>query len=82
MSLQAELDALRAQSKTRIPAEAQAVMQRLIEELRASGILNRVPKVGDPAPDFTLPNASGQPISLKALLAKEPVVVSFYRGRW
>ncbi len=82
MSLQEQLDALRAQSKTRIPAEAQAMMQRSVDELRASGILSRVPKIGDQAPDFTLPNASGQLIDLKSLLAKGPLVVSFYRGRW
>ena len=82
MSLQEQLDALRAQSKTRIPAEAQAVMQRSIDELRASGILSRVPKAGDRAPDFTLPNGSGEPVGLDSLLAKGPVVASFYRGRW
>ncbi len=82
MSLQEQLDALRAQSKSRIPAEAQAVMQRSIDELRASGILSRVPKIGDQAPDFTLPHASGQMIGLKSLLAEGPLVVSFYRGRW
>ena len=82
MSLQEQLDAMSAQSKTRIPPEAQAVMQRSLDELRASGILSRVPKVGDRAPDFTLPNAAGQPVSLTGLLAKGPAVVSFYRGRW
>ncbi len=82
MNLQEQLDALRAQSKTRIPAETQGVMQRSIDELRASGILNHVPKVGDRAPDFTLPNATGHLVSLKRLLATGPVVVSFYRGRW
>jgi hypothetical protein len=82
MGLQEQLDELRAKSKTRIPPEAQAVMQRSIEELRATGILSRVPKVGDRAPDFTLPNDAGQPVSLAGLLAKGPVVVSFYRGRW
>ncbi len=82
MSLQEQLDAARAQSKTRVPAEAQVVMQRSIDELRASDILNRVPKIGDPAPDFALPNASGQLISLESLRAKGPVALSFYRGRW
>ncbi len=82
MSLQEQLDALRAQSKARIPAEAQVVMQRSIDELRASGILGRVPKVGDRAPDFTLPTAAGRPVALAGLRAKGPAVVSFYRGRW
>jgi len=82
MTLREQLDALRAQSKTRIPPEAQVVMQRSIDEVRASGILSRVPAVGNQAPDFTLPNATGQPVGLKSLLAKGPAVVSFYRGRW
>ena len=82
MSLQEQLDAMRAQSKTRIPPETQAVMQRSVDALRASGILNRVPKIGDRAPDFTLPNAAGQPVGLASMLARGPAVVSFYRGRW
>ena len=41
-----------------------------------------VAKVGQPAPDFTLPNATSQEVSLKVLLARGPVVLSFYRGRW
>jgi peroxiredoxin len=31
---------------------------------------------------FTLPDAYGGEVSLKTLLAKGPVVVSFYRGEW
>ena len=69
-------------SKTRIPPEARAVMQRSIADLRASGIMNRVARVGQPAPDFTLPNADGRPVSLAELRARGPVVLSFYRGRW
>ncbi len=82
MTLQEQLDELREKSKARVPVEAQVVMQRSIDEVRASGILSRVPKVGDQAADFALPNAKGQPIGLKSLLAKGPAVVSFYRGRW
>ena len=82
MILQEKLDAIRAASKTRIPPEAQAIMQRSIEDLRASGIMNRVARVGQPSPEFTLPNAAGQPVRLTALLARGPMVLSFYRGRW
>ena len=35
-------------------------------------------KTGDRAPDFTLPDADGNPVSLAALLADGPVVVYFY----
>ena len=82
MSLQAKLDTIRAASKTRVPPEAQAIMQRSVDDLRASGILDRIVPVGQPAPDFTLPNAAGTPVSLADLRARGPVVLSFYRGRW
>lgn len=38
--------------------------------------------VGSKAPDFTLPNANGESVTLSKLLEKGPVVVSFYRGGW
>jgi len=76
------LDRIREGAKTRIPAEARAVMERSIEDLRASGIMQRIAGVGQPAPDFTLPNAAGAPVTLAGLRARGPVVLSFYRGRW
>ena len=73
---------MREASKARIRAEARAIMQRSIDELRASGIMERVARVGQAAPDFTLPNANGESIHLGDLVARGPVVLSFYRGRW
>ncbi|KAB8142711.1 peroxiredoxin [Chloroflexia bacterium SDU3-3] len=35
-------------------------------------------KVGDRAPDFTLPNQSGEPVALSALLGQRVVVLYFY----
>ena len=80
--LKDKLEAIKAAAKARIPAEAQAVMQRAVDDLRASGALARVVKVGTRAPEFTLPNTEGKPVALSALLAKGPVVLSFFRGRW
>jgi hypothetical protein len=82
MELQARLGALREASKARMPPETRAVMLGHIDELRASGIMDRVVRAGQSAPDFTLPNATGTPVSLAALRARGPVVLSFYRGRW
>jgi hypothetical protein len=82
MSLEERLAAIREMAKTRIPAEANAVMHKAIEDLRASGIMERIAKIGSRAPDFTLPNAAGQAVSLAGSRARGPVVVSFYRGRW
>ena len=82
MSLQERLDAMREASKARIPAETRAIMERSIDDLRASGIMEGVARVGQMAPDFTLPNPGGQPVRLVDLVARGPVVLSFYRGRW
>jgi hypothetical protein len=82
MSLEDKLAAIREMAKTRQPPEVRAVMHQATEDLRASGIMDRIARVGSIAPNFTLPNAAGQPVSLGALRARGPVVVSFYRGRW
>lgn len=59
-----------------------AVMQRSTEQLRSSGIVQRVLKPGHKAPSFELPNQDGQLVSSHSLLAKGPLVLSFFRGVW
>jgi hypothetical protein len=39
-------------------------------------------RVGEPPPDFTLPDASGRPVALADYRGKKPVVLIFYRGYW
>ena len=39
-------------------------------------------KVGDKAPEFSLPNGDSKMISLSEYTARGPVVVVFYRGFW
>lgn len=82
MALQEKLDAIREMSKARIPPEAWVVMEHGTANLRASGIMDRVARVGQPAPALTLPNGDGRSVSLADLTARGPVVLSFYRGRW
>ena len=41
-----------------------------------------IPDVGDRAPDFTLPDSTGVPRSLAALVAGGPLVLLFFRGHW
>jgi cytochrome oxidase Cu insertion factor (SCO1/SenC/PrrC family) len=43
--------------------------------------LDRV-KVGQPAPDFTLEDADGRPVTLSDFRGKKSVVLVFYRGYW
>ena len=35
-------------------------------------------KVGDEAPDFTLPNTDGKPVKLSDFRGKKPVVLAFF----
>src|SRR5437867_9439887 len=39
-------------------------------------------RVGERPPDFTLPDATGHPVSLADYRGKKPVVLVFYRGYW
>ena len=82
MSLKAELKALQTRLQSGRPTDVVATMHRAVEELRTSGAADRVLKVGDRAPEFVLPNAAEQPVDSLALLAKGPLIVTFYRGRW
>jgi len=51
-------------------------------DLVATGIAEKALGVGDRAPDFTLPDATGADVALAGLLADGPVIVNFYRGSW
>jgi len=83
LSLQGKLDAFKVEFDTRLaPPAAVEALHRSVDELIASGAPDRALKVGDVAPEFTLPDPDGNPVSSKALLAKGPLVVSFYRGVW
>ncbi len=82
MTLRDEINALKVKSDTRVPAEKQAVMHRAIEDLERSGLIDRVPKVGDRAPEFSLKNAEGDVVGLYSLLDRGPVILSFFRGGW
>jgi len=39
-------------------------------------------RVGERPPDFTLPDASGRPVSLAGYRGQKPLVLIFYRGYW
>ena len=82
MSLQAKLDEYKANFKKTAPGDAQKTMHQAGEELRDSGILERVLKIGDQAPHFTLENAEGRMVRSEDILSQRLMVLTFYRGRW
>jgi peroxiredoxin len=87
MALQDRLDAFKADfvsgrrsfkpTKERLDA-----MQRATAELIQSGQAQRAKKAGDLAPQFTLLDPDGKQVSSRELLARGPLVISFYRGVW
>lgn len=83
MSLQDKLDALRNEFETRhFTPEINAVMHKATADLTATGQHLRALKAGERAPAFTLPDPDGKIVSSAELLAKGPLVVTFYRGVW
>ena len=76
------LEGLPETSAKRIPPERAAIMHRATEQLRTSGIMDHVIKVGGALPSFALPNAYGQEVRSADLLAKGPLVLTFFRGAW
>jgi hypothetical protein len=82
MSLKDELRALRERTEAKRTPEIVAAMRRAVDELRASGAPSRVLKPGDAMPSFALPDGHERIVDSAALLARGPLVVKFYRGRW
>ena len=82
MTLKEELDARRAQFMQTAGAEKIAAYQRGVDALVAAKLATRAVGRGEAAPDITLPNVRGEPVTLSKLLAQGPVVLTFYRGGW
>ncbi len=57
-------------------------VDNLLNDAKAFGQGKSALNTGCLAPDFILPDALGVEVSLKALLSKGRVVVTFYRGSW
>ena len=82
MSLKEKLDTIREASSKRIPTDRQAIMHRATADLRTSGILGSIVKVGQPMPMFAGLAHDGRTINSTDLLARGPLILSFFRGHW
>ncbi|WP_346292230.1 peroxiredoxin-like family protein [Sphaerothrix gracilis] len=82
MSLTQDLANFAAQIQAQMPDEVKGKMAQALTELQASDIADNSLKAGDRVPNFSLPNAVGQTVSIQDLLQTGPVVISFYRGSW
>jgi peroxiredoxin len=64
-------------------AEADAgAFAATIEEMRRAGAGAHALRVGEPFPDFLLPDAEGRLVERADLIAEGPAVITFYRGDW
>lgn len=84
-SYQDSLDAFKAERAAgkgpKVSLEDRSIMGQAVKglalEMPSPGL-----KVGETAPGFSLMNARGETVSLADLLARGPVVLTFYRGAW
>jgi hypothetical protein len=82
MSLEERLASIREGATRRIPPDQATIMERATEDLRRSGILERVTKIGDRLPEFALKNAFGEEVRSADLLNRWPLVLTVFRGSW
>ena len=81
--LQDQLDAITAHTRTLVQPDRLAISEAVAAELLATGIEDRVLKVGTPAPIFALEDSqTGRLVRSSDLLSLGPVIVKFFRGRW
>ena len=78
----AQRDEVNASLAEQVPAELLEGFGRIRAAQAAVDYAARAPKVGDRAPDFTLPDQLRREVSLAGELQQGPVVLIFYRGEW
>ncbi len=81
-SVQKQLDQYAAGFAKKVPAQVREVMDQAGEEV--AEFVSKLSMVdrNDRAPNFVLPDATGNTVELETLLREGPVVLTFYRGGW
>jgi peroxiredoxin len=82
LPLQEQIDMQLTQAAKYLPEEVAKQLNSHLEYLVTSSIAENALKENELAPDFTLPDALGQQVTLSRLLEQGPVVLVFYRGGW
>jgi peroxiredoxin len=82
LTLNDELQAIRAMSKASLDPTDWAGLAATIEQLRMLQIAEHSLAVGEVLPDFALPDTSGRVVTSDELLDRGPLVLAFFRGGW
>jgi peroxiredoxin len=81
-TLKERFEEFKAGFSGKVPEAAKKTMKEGVDAVRASGQLDRLPKVGQPAPALKLPDATGKTVEVAELAKSGPVVIVWYRGQW
>lgn len=66
----------------RLDPEFADVVERMIARLKEASAGTEAPQLGEPMPDFLLPDERGKLHSLNDFTQRGPVVIAFHRGHW
>ncbi len=81
--LQDTLDAITARTRALVQPERLAISEQAAADLFATGIEDRMLRVGARAPEFMLEDGlTGKPVRSADLLGVGPLTIKFFRGRW
>ncbi|KAM0457193.1 hypothetical protein ACHAPV_006833 [Trichoderma viride] len=81
-TLASQLSAIAENVGKKAPAPVVSTINESIAGLKATFDINSTIQVGASLPAFKLPNALGNEVTRESLLAKGPVLITFYRGDW
>jgi peroxiredoxin len=82
VKLEAQLQSVTEEFKRQVPSEVFDTMVAAIDALAGSGAFEDALKPGDRMPGFELPDSIGHPVRSQDLLARGPLLLTFYRGDW
>lgn len=80
--LEQKLEGLVQKALPHLPANFLETLERTNSDLVQAGAIDQGLQIGDIAPEFALPNVSGNTVTLSDVLKRGPAVVTFYRGEW
>lgn len=81
-TLKEKLDEHKKQFLTKVTDEILAIVGAAGSALAETVPNRKTPKAGDKLPGFSLVGSAGTMVGSDELLAKGPLVVTFFRGMW